>query len=387
MPNQADQREFPDSTGEYRLLSDPEEILATWGEEIDQAGEGEKVWLRTMHCRESEAMRFLGPKLIEAAGRNADVRIIYDPISYFESSGLPSYARHFPIPGRGEIANEYERNKALVAKLAHGGVQMDHSRPETLGRQLVPYTGADHIKGVRIRDRFWFGDKNLEDKSFSEMKGFVIEIPNQEIIDKLTAIIGSTSSPATDQLIEIASDPATTIIWDAGIPGQSVILDTAQKDVIGKESEFIGTATQFYPEGRYYRALKEARERGSTVESITSSPGYFGISPYALVNDLAGKGIRWDGLSLPEAFLKEARERFRAQDAGSTGDFRMLFAPKGIHAKYVVTPTEVEFGTNNHSEAGVRAGTAELAIHSTNPAIVQPVLEYHQSLYQSLRTS
>ena len=347
--------------GEFELLDDPSEILAPWTSEIDQAGPGEKVWLRTMLCREGTVMGTLEPSLVRASQRGAVVRIILDPISYYLSNdGMPSFLRYAPFPGRSQAASDYDNNRQMLERLGRD-ISVEFSRPESIARQVFPYKGADHIKGTRIRDKFYFGNKNLEDGSFIDMRGFVVRITNPEIVEQLTNIIGSTQSPAKDKTTEIQSDPDTKIFWDAGIPNTSVIFDEALEMIIS-EQDFIGTSVQFLPDGKFLEELEMALERDVRVETITSRERVFSASiPYYVVNRINAKRMLMAGSPLRVAFAP----------------------PDGVHAKYVVTPDKVEFGTNNHSEWGLRAGTAELALVSTNPALVAQVRAFHDRLFQA----
>ena len=350
---------------DFKLIDDPREILQEWTSEINQAGEGEKVWLRTMLCRQGKVMNALEPSLVLAANRGADVRIILDPISFYLSDGnIPSLLRFTPFPGSAEIAEDFQDNTRLIERL-RGSISVEFSRPESLVREAFPYKGADHIKGTRIRDKFYFGDKNLEDESFLEMHGFVVRIQNPELVESLTEIISSTQSPSKDQVTNLKSDPNTQILWDAGIPNESVILETALR-ILSEESTFIGTSTQFIPDGRFLEALELALHRGVEIQPITSkSEVFMPAIPYWAINRV------------------NAKRMLRGRSP-----IRVAFAPpRGVHAKYLVTSQGVEFGSNNHSHWGIKAGTAELAISSSNPSLVQQVRDYHDRLFDASRSS
>ena len=378
---------------EYKFTHDPEELLGIWTEAIGNVKAGEKVWFRTMLCKDGHTMGTLKQPLLDAAKKGADVRIIYDPISFYLSDdNVHSWLRYSHIPNLDYVGNEYKRNKKLINDLSDGGVKMDQSRPETFMRQAIPYKGADHIKGARIGDRYFFMFDNLEDGSFMRMKGGAMEIENPEMIEKLTEIIGSTKSPDKDETIKIKSDPETVIIWDAGIPGKSSIYEAALEIINNaKPDENLATSAQFFPEGRFLKGFESKQNSGVNTSIVTSRQKIFSpLTPYRYVN-LINLNIMAHGNPVKSA-INNSANMIPGVEISPRTPLRVTYAePYGTHGKYVLTypndetntngnKAEVEFGTNNHSEWGIKAGTAELAIRSTNPKIVNPMIRYHKAL-------
>jgi phosphatidylserine/phosphatidylglycerophosphate/cardiolipin synthase-like enzyme len=360
------ENEIPEAR--FNLMDNPEEILADLTSEIDRVGTGERIWLRTLDILAGKFTNKLIPHLERAAKRGADVRIIYDPISTYRTHGIPTFAKDIPLyPNRDRMKIDAEATKQMIDKLKKtNGIQMIQSKPDSKVRQIFPYIGADHLKSWVIGNKVYFGDKNLEDMTFYDMSGFVVKTDDTDLVESIAEVIKSVNSPVSIRGNK-KKDKKTQLIHDEGIRGQSRIYERANFMIKNApKGSYIAASFPLFPSGEILNNLIDAKKKGHQIDVITQSSEFFESQPpIYVINRLAEKSMR------------------RNQKNGT--DLRFIFSKLGIHAKYLIVCNAVLFGSNNLAESGIKAGTAELDIYSTDPELVKQILEYHQKLILATR--
>jgi hypothetical protein len=356
---------------EFKLMENPDDILDDMISEIQSLQPGEKITIRAMLILDSDPMRRLEPYLIEAIKRGNPVNIIYDPISINTSLGVyPSWLKNTPIPGHDEIANNQQATLDLHKRLRENGINMKQSKPNSLGRKIVPFAGVDHIKGVVIGKKAYVLDKNFDDTTFKNMLGFAIKISNPDIVEGFAKIIESEKLPDKDQRIQLTPD--TQLLVDTGQRGKSIIYDDTV-EIMSRSIGKVRSGFQLFPVGKLLNAMNKAvLKNGAKLEPIVSKPETYGAGPFYFLDRLSAKMVRM-----------------------SNSPARFIYVPKpGIHAKYITTEYLNElnlvekvaiFGSNNFHETGVYAGTAEIAFRTTNPDLIALIEQFHDRNAQRFR--
>jgi cardiolipin synthase len=277
------------------------------------------------------------PILTEAARRGVDVRVVGDIYSKF----VPRLPRPFrdKLPPWKQVAKLNEQLRVAGVHVAYAG---------KLGTN--PFKHRIHSKCTIIDDLVYsFGGINITDDSLDN-HDYMIEASSPRLADYLydlvRAIEADGSAPLQNRKERITED--TTLLFDGGSAGMSVIYDTACELVAdAKKAYFV---SQMCPSGRLAPLLK-----------ATDNECYF---------------VRFSQADFPASLVlarDKARYRIKSRYHGETY----------IHAKLILTigkdgRRHVLTGSNNFSWRGVAYGTKEIALHSTNPGLWQELYDFMQ---------
>ncbi len=349
----------------FKLMDNPWDVLDDLNGEINKVGDGGRVWIKGLDFQAGEFANSILPHLNDAANRNADVRILHNPLSLFRTQGVPSYVRHIPFyPNRDEIENSYSKTKALHEKIkAETNIKLLLTRPDTKLRQFFPYAGADHQKIWIVGKTAYIGDFNPEDDTVFKMHGFMVKITDPKLVETLTDIC--INPPKEDEIIPGTAD--TYFVYDSGKSGRSRIYDFTNYLIDGTEKDDeIFTSLPLLPGHKLLKRLDAAIKRGVQVRAVASKQDVYKFSPPVYVsNRLAAKGIIRSG-----------------------SDLRFRFGPEGgLHGKSwqfkIKGQSVVWSGSHNEVMSGIRAGTAELNMYSVDSDLASQHEAYTERLWES----
>jgi cardiolipin synthase len=276
------------------------------------------------------------PPLLDAAKRGVEVQVVGDIYSKFIT--------YMPRPFREKLP-PWSRVRAGNDKLRAGGVNVTYVG--SLGPN--PFKRRCHTKWTIIDDLVYsFGGINIAEDSFTN-HDYMLETRNGHLADYLNALteqIATGASILPDHTKQLTA--RTTILFDGGTPGASIIYDTAC-DIVAQAKK-VYFVSQMCPSGRLARLIN-ARDNEC----------YF---------------VRPGQTEFP-ANLALVRDRSR---------FRVINRYRGktyIHAKFILTEGsdgQRHFigGSNNFSRRGVDYGTKEIAVHSTDPQLWQQLYDFMQ---------
>lgn len=306
---------------------------------LDAKSAKRRVWLRTMYVQAGDVMELVEPALHSASKNRVEVKVVADAVSLLLIRGVPTYLPYPPIK------NNYQETKRMFERLADDpGISLDFTNPPTGTQKIFPYTGRNHVKLAAIDDSFYIGGSN---STVLSEQDFMVKITDPNLTTHLEWSFDKYNDKKIKEDKEIVINEENTLLLDSGIPGRSVIYEHAL-NLVKQEEESLRLSIQFLPDGELSKGLIEAKRRGVNVEVLTSSQDEILEPTLYLMNRLNVKKL------------------IRNPDK-----FPVIFLPAMVHAKALIGSDKTIFGSNNFYEAGVRAGTEEIALESSNPSLIQ----------------
>ncbi|HXH27362.1 MAG TPA: phospholipase D-like domain-containing protein [Candidatus Acidoferrum sp.] len=213
---------------------------------------------------------------------------------------------------------------------------------------LNPFKGRSHLKVTIVDDTVYsFGGVNFVGKAF-ENADYMLRHADRRLADKLDQLV--TNAPHTHEDMTWLIDSQTTLLFDGGQPGVSVIYRTVCE--LAARAKRIYYVSQMVPSGELAQRILDT-EYVAYFNRPQQSSKYVALS-----------------LVLDNPFGRLKNRYHRRQY---------------LHAKFMLfelkdgTKTLVS-GSHNFSERGVRYGTQEIAIRSTDEKL-------WEQLYDFLKTS
>lgn len=319
-------------------------------QKINTTVRGDRVRVISMGFRpEKPDIHPILDALNNAATRGVDVHLIIDAMSFLMTD------RHIPGPlfavkklPRRLPPPFSTRMRTLETLKQNGGKYTITNFPKRIFQN--PTSGRSHLKLALINDEIFTGGCNLTQLHHLDLMVYWRDKPSAEWLNKLVDSIIAKQNVAEalrykDQSFTI--DDETTLLVDCGVPGQSIIFDSALELIDTAEKQILITC-QYFPNGQIATRLQAAHERGVEVKVIFNHPSIH----YFPVNLGMHSTVRSEKRRLsPELFAH--------------------VLPKGhryLHSKLLATDKGTIIGSHNFVPAGVRFGTAEIAVLSKNKA-------------------
>lgn len=338
---------------EQLTVHSQQEYFDTLIQHVEQAQKGDRIAVATMglEVHENNTAALLS-SMGAAAERGAIAYLIVDAFAQLFG---PNYKPSGVLPAAlmsSKIAAHFAEKTHVLAELSDRGVSVTETNAPSVIH--IPYAGRSHIKGAVVNDRWWVGGCNLAD---TDNLDAMIGGTQQKTADflfstfKKIAEAGSVRGALGDADIVYPVDALTDLIIDVGVPGQSIIYERALNAIDNAEN-WLTLTCQFFPSGKTARALAKTIPRG--------------VDSYVFFNNAAqsrlGGGIMNALRTLSTTVTP--KELFRGEL-----DDDMSF----LHAKILATEKEAVLGSHNLINAGVRLGTAEIALCSKNPRTIQQI--------------
>lgn len=292
------------------------------------------VCLNINRCPETDR---LIDEVKRAARRGVDVHIGADLLSFICDHDAKVASR---VAGREMI-----RTSQLRAEFLQSGAEF-----HWLGIQRVPYLlGRTHSKWTVIDDDvFSFGGVNLSHAGIAERTDYVFHFHSPKIADRLAAEqhqIEQQIEPNNNRTIAVTDKtihvPFGSILLDSGRFGRSGIYRHATK--LAREAESLLIVSQYCPTGRLGKIIRSKPSRL-----------YFN----------------------PKGSAADAVNNFMIGSKTSTTNQNNLYTrPRYLHAKFIVGTMangsrQAITGSHNFAAISGRAGTREIALETTDPAII-----------------
>ena len=257
------------------------------------------------------------------------------------------------IPSQRSSLSELTREKKeLLESFANLGVKIHFTNPpKSMIGKFIPQIDRDHIKGTDIDNGkvFYIGGFNW---TYFEPLDFMVKFTG-EVATALSSVFKMLhdNEIARDTKIQINNHVAVSV--DAGLPGESIILDEALQLIDGAR-DFISTTSMLYPDSRIAMALQRAIKRGVRVDIVSSG-----------------------GQKSQGSVMRVVHRMTRMRSALHLSPSQVTQYPGDVHAKLlIIDGTQAYFGSNNLSALGVRAGTREWGIFTSDPELVKNLSEW-----------
>lgn len=301
----------------------------------------------------------------EKVPQGVDKELIVDGISTATGKGV-IYAVNNRIPVLKRRVEKLKNEKdRYFQRLDQANVKITITNPrEKLIEKVIPVLGSDHIKGASIDDDpFYFGGVNFNIEDI-EALDFMVKFTG-EVAQKLSEQFDRIHQFPPKEDFTMQLDEYSWLLYDAGIPNQSLILDT----VLGllKDTSFIKNTSVLLPDGKFADSLEKAERDGKEVEVLTSIFGFPGFLPYTTTQ------LYW--LANLKSQLENRIHR---------RNFPVIILPVKVHSKFLLVEGAALFGSHNLSSAGVKAGTREWSILTRNPKLLRNLNQQYNEFKQNI---
>lgn len=325
---------------------------------IAKAAQGERVALITMVFEPSEQLvKDLLREVIAAAERGVRVHLVIDAHSFMLS---PSDIPTGPMYWRRDILTAkrprhfFDKVRLLESLRRAGGHYAIINQPTAWPTN--PFAGRSHIKATVIGDEAYVGGCNLGHTGQIDYMVRLRHATAADWIYKLILHIATDKSAwraLEGQDCKLPLDGQTTLLVDAGVPGQSHIFQEALQ-CIDQAKQWLVITCQFLPNGVISQHLAQAHARGVRIYSIFNHPAkHSNLTPLA-------------------HYLIRGHEKRRYPPELFTGELPR--SHQRLHAKLIATESLALIGSHNYVATGVRLGTAEIALLRREPSFAREAL-------------
>jgi hypothetical protein len=228
--------------------------------------------------------------------------------------------------------------------------------PKNFVEPFVPFIGRNHMKGADVDGRvFYFGGANFDRTDWAD---FMVKFTG-DIAEKLSKAFEDAHAGRISEDEQRELDRDTYLCIDAGKPEQSLIMERAAEMITRAETS-VECVSMLLPDGSVAKALKEATARGVQGEVVSSS--------VAAKRPLDPSGA--------DSIVFMIRRLNRFWHTLSRSKVKIHDIPRGVHAKLLIVDGKYAyFGSHNLSESGVKAGTKEWGIFTSDPELVRNLRE------------
>lgn len=334
-----------------KILSSAEYFKALMAR-IDKANTADRISLVSMSFEPDDPLiDDLINYLIVAAKRGNRVELILDAYSFMMSRrnlpiGPVMLGRPFIKMSRQKyFKDKYRRLEQLKAA---GGNYHIINLPSKSTIPL-PFAGRSHIKCALVGDDIYVGGCNLWHTSqFDYMVEFnnpKVALTLRDIIDRAVHL-GSFRKALAGRDKTIKIDDQSTLLIDAGRPGQSVIYRTAL-DFIDRASDWLTMTCQYSPSPNTIKHLARAFKSGVNVSSYYNNPHMHAGNERWMHYSI----LLYDKIRHPKAIFGHEIDRYNTR----------------LHAKLLASENGMIIGSQNYVVYSVLTGTSEIAIVTTDP--------------------
>lgn len=215
------------------------------------------------------------------------------------------------------------------------------------GRSSInPFKGRCHSKFVIIDDSVYgFGGVNISDKAVRN-NDYMLRWINAGLADRLHVLCATIRSDGTHPDESVVLDEHSTVLIDGGNPGESIIYQQACELV--RQSRRVYYVSQFCPTGPLARQLFE-----------TNANYYF--------NRCSQAGMHIGAMLAVDKVISGIRTSYRDK--------------KYLHAKFLLAERDdgsrvVLTGSHNFKQQGIKYGTKEIALYSTDQRLWDQLFSY-----------
>jgi len=336
-----------------------QDYFETLTKQISEARSGSRVIVMSMNFSPTELpVAELVAQLKIAAKKGANVKLIIDAHDFIVGEKLSLGPLFWRNKLSSNLKGEFGYKMTILDELKKVGVECAVINLP-LQRFSLPVANRSHIKIGLVNDQVFIGGCNL---SRTDSTDIMVGINDSAFATQIYELVNEITSSGNcllamdskDKKLSINAD--TELMINAGIKNESLIMDNALR-LIDEAEKSIFITCQYYPYGVTAKHLKAAYKRGVDVSVVYNNPLNHGFPRYLLQWPVA----LLQSLTMPRSFYK-----------GKT-----LKGTNFVHAKLLVTEKASIIGSHNFVEVGVKLGTAEIALLSTN-------LEFGKQLIETL---
>jgi phosphatidylserine/phosphatidylglycerophosphate/cardiolipin synthase-like enzyme len=338
------------STAFHFTVLNPLDFIKDVSDEAKHAKK--RVWAQAMEIEPGDISDTFLSIFEAAAKKNLDTRLHADYFTLMVTDGTFNYWPVFSAKLRKHKEKSQTVKEQLYRRFTGMGIQFRYTNPPTLLDRVFPMRGRNHMKIVIVDDIAWIGGVNFNDYNFL-IQDFMVKITDRSIVHEIAYVYEQVDKQIPLRDMAITCTDNATLLIDGGRINRSIILRHSL-ELITNAEQSIRLISQIIPDAEILKALHQAKNRGVVVSIITPKINKTtGIMTWVDKFNAMVMNIR--GLSLP-----------------------IDYKNKMIHAKLLMTDEkEAIFGSHNFSSRGVRMGTEEIALRSTDPTLVKNLLKFY----------
>lgn len=348
----------PRSSGRFKVFA-TRDYYEQLTKEVHATKTGDRVALATMaFLPENPLCKALLEALVAAAKRGVHTSLQLDSYVFMIGSQRvpgPLFWKIQPLSDERKMAPLFRKKWHILQQLREAGVVVTITNSPTK-RYTSPFSGRSHVKYSIINNTVYLGGCNLGQPHFDCMVRWE-DAATAAWLYELNQL--RQGQPQTRQAWGEADfvrrvDAQTSILVDVGVKNQSIIYQEALA-AIDRATKWIVLTCQYFPHSVTGEHLLQAHRRGVAV--------------YLIFN-------HYSSHKAPHTLLQRSvtsRERRRLPSSFFT--YEQPPRARYLHAKILATDQELLLGSHNYVPAGVRFGTAEIALHNQGDALAKASAE------------
>jgi hypothetical protein len=317
--------------------------------DVANTGPGDRVVVASMALDPSDPnVADLLPELSGSARRGADVTLAVDAYSFlFDREDRPVGPLVYKSFATSDTRPYFRQKNEAIHTLRDDGVYVGITNMP-IRRIIPPYAGRSHIKGTVVNDKWRVGGSNLQTTDNADVMVGREDTKGANLLHGILtdmAYKGNIRRVLGDEDQAFRLDDTTELVFDVGRRNQSAIYERAQGIMTGAE-EWLVMTCQYFPGGQTAKLL------GRALQNDVETHAFFNADHNRLGGFAMGLLRKKESLVLPPELFEDELDPETAY----------------IHAKIAASETQGMVTSHNLIRMGVLLGTAEVALHSTDPA-------------------
>lgn len=340
-------------TGPRPEVLTPMQFIIDWRRAVSHAKK--RVYLECMSFEYGHAPGLIQQALYEAAYNGLDARANIDA---FSDGSFNDEIKWIPKRGKKQFETLEALDKDMKQSLVDAGVKVTKVNPRIkkfgidLPAKVFPFIGRNHTKIFIVDDTVWFGGLNVS-TTHGEKADFVVKFQDPRIAGPLVDLFGMVNENRPEKDFRKQLTDHYALIVDRGDAGKSMILDEAE-GLVGEATESIEFLSQVPPSGSLLDNLIERAKAGVAVNVVISNEK------------------EYQSNSVPFGILvKHEFNGFMKKIQGIENIQVFHYSEGKVHGKLIIVDgKDAMFGSHNFARSGVKAGTQEACIETTDPRLI-----------------
>jgi hypothetical protein len=324
---------------------------------INASQPGDRVAIATMtFAPQFPIIKQIMEAMIQAAERGVHTSLSVDAHTFMTDSAQKLPGSMWLAPSNpSRYTGIFKEKYLMLERLSKAGGHYAVTNIPKRSFSMIP-AGRSHIKAAVINDTLYIGGCNLANPHHADVMVTTDDSLASDFVFQMIQTMvqtGYTSQSFMGKDTAFPLDHRSVLLRDAGTRNQSAIYEAAL-EMIDTAEKSIYLTCQFFPGGPTARRLLAAQKRGVEVRIVFSHPSMHG--PYSLLH---------------QAHHGQAKMRYPHSFFAGKLTRELPY----LHAKIIATDKGVLVGSHNYVTAGVRFGTAEIALRSLDPELGKTLID------------
>lgn len=307
-----------------------------------------RIYLQSLLFEAGDVLAQCEPIFIEKAKAGVDVHITLDSIyAQYVGDNLNFIIEKVDPQESAKVKNATQK---VINRWSAAGVKFTFTNKQKFIAKVLPIYRRNHIKIYVVDDIVWLGGVNSSDESIERID-FMVKFTDKIVVKDVAKQFYQVDENRSKHDYTIPSPPQTILV-DAGYLGKSIIFDTATT-MVTQSTKRVIFVSQFIPDGKLLTEILLAAAKGIAVTVITSPKDVFTHFPY----------------NIPYQSFRAKMRQYP--------NIKLFHQHKKVHAKLLIIDDMMAlFGSHNLVQLGVLLGTEEIAVKTTDTALVRNLKKF-----------